>query len=257
MDNFQNESLEATIQFRKELAMNTDRHLDRAPKPITLRHINPNTQFDITNSYTSLYNTVVKDFPEQQCYIELNGVTASCDYIPFVCVKSLLLSGLCKDPLLSKTCLAMFKRLVGTASMQTDHGIVITTDSFQLALSNLNIVTHYAHSIMKGIRTCAFPQSYIKMYWNEIAHVNVTPYKNACKVGEQYLAAHKEINTEEKLNELLRDAYNTAKKKKDFINTIDTTNTSKELIGMMYLTFLNNPEVFIKQTPESADGFAP
>jgi len=233
-----------------------ERHLDGPPPTIRLSHKNVSDVYNIAQSFISMYNYIQNETPNQLCTIDLNGTSAQCDYVPFIALKTLITLSITSDQQLSKICINLFKKLLSGTSVQTDHGIVITQETFEEYISKLQLLTYYGQEILRGIRYAAYPSTYLLIYWREISFCGEDRYENAKFEGERYIIHHTEIENEKDLDDVLNKAYAEAKSKKTFLQSFNTKDVPKPLIGMMYLTFLNNPDVFKEYIiNRSKDGF--
>ena len=246
----------AILQGRIELLRKQPRHLDSRPKVLKLQHLNPTTQYGITQQFILTYNAIQEELKEQPCSINLNGIISQCDYIPFCVCKSLILMGITKDKNLADICSALFKKILGSISRQTDHGVVISKDALETFIGTIQTHNDYSRALVNGICFAAFPKQYLKLYWRQISYCGNGYYTNAIKAGERYLDSHTDVNSTKALDKVLITAYNDAKKDKAFLHCVDATVATKPLIGMMYLTFLDDNTIFqLKDNVKDEEGF--
>ena len=231
------------------------RYLDKMPKTIKIEHTKPTTQYSITQMFVLTYNNLEDEIPEQECIIDLQGEQATCEYVPFLVLKALILVGYSKDPELSKVCASLFKRILSQVTQQTDHGNVITKDNLEVYLSTLQVTTYYAKRLVEGICITAFPKKYLKLHWRQVAYCGKNKYNNAIAAGERWLDAHPEIDTVKKLDKELATAYTNAKKEKGFMHIVNKDIATKPLIGMMFLTFITDSTVLVVSNEKDSEGF--
>ena len=202
------------------------------------------------------FNAVQEELPEQTCIIDLSGAKAQCDYIPFCVFKSLILIGITKDEDLAKVCSALFKNILGNVSRQTDHGVVISQESLETYIGKIQTHNMYSKSLVDGICFAAFPKQYLKLYWHQISYCGDGYYPNAIKAGDNYLNSHTDINSTKALDKVLSSSYKEARKDKAFMHCVDEKVATKPLIGMMYLTFIDDNTIFkLKDESEDKEGF--
>ena len=233
------------LQSRIYMIKKEPRHLDKAPSKFKVSTIGFQKVYGIAETFAEVYNSVyVKIDNTKDCKVILNTSEAVVDKVPFACLKTLIMMNINTDPELSKTCVVLFQKILEKTSRQSIDGIVhITTDAFHDTLMNMRVSTVYASSLIKGIFLCAYPKDYRARVWNDLLDVSSDRYQNLREIGVQYLEQHPELEIEEDIRTALNKAYKDALKVKGFCSKL-AKDLSHEAIGMVFLTFMNNPEVF-------------
>ncbi len=216
------------------LAMSEPRSLDQPVKQISLKSTIPLRQCSIASLFQSYYNDCVFNANAGQYSLTLPNGTRIISKVSYCVLKSLLYMCTGKD---AKLCRASAETFVGIAAA----GSGALSDDALYEFVKQPSDNYYASTLRTAILSVAFSNTEALYYWRKVADCGGY-YKTAIAAGEEYIRKNN-IAKEKDLNKVLQTAYKEAKTDKKWMGQLLKKIPSKQLIGMMWLTYPDNPAV--------------
>lgn len=225
--------------LRYEAVERQPRHLDAAPKRISLQRADNVQDFGCKQQFVMLYNQIMDETNGDVFQLDLGRLTRFVDKDVYVLLKTLIVNGVSYIEELSMACADLFI-LISKSEFDT-----ITKARVYDLLQPLKSTGYYDKQILEAVKTCLFSSDPIALYWSHIANYTGL-YRQALDSGCAYVV--KNCATEKDVDKFVAENYKAAKADKQWFKNMYTDGVSKALIAAMYFLKEENPDVLIPDT---------